>query len=207
LFTALTQAEIADGAALLVGLYGELGRNRGIGPMRLLRPLAVAIAVIPLFLGAIATQGTSLTIELAGVTAGLVGGFAALSLIRVFRDERTGRPASCAGWPYALVWVVVFGARAAFSYGCVNWFPTQLEQWRAMHHLTDDAITNGLVLMASVMVATRTIGIAAAALAASPKRPPTALTPTASAEPPAEAQRNSNCRSSGPDQTGSDGES
>jgi hypothetical protein len=52
------------------------------------------------------------------------------------------------------------GARAAFSYGAVHWFPAQLAQWCTAHQVTGDAITNSLIFMAVAMIATRTLGLA-----------------------------------------------
>jgi len=41
--------------------------------------------------------------------------------------RRTGKPASRAGAPYAILWIVVIGARVAFSYGSAPWFTGPLE--------------------------------------------------------------------------------
>jgi hypothetical protein len=53
----------------------------------------------------------------------------------------------------------VVGARAAFSYGAVNWFPAQPTQWCATHQVTLAAITDGLIFMAITMVLVRTLGL------------------------------------------------
>ena len=60
-----------------------------------------------------------------------------------------------------MLWSLVIGARAAFSYGASNWFPTQLAHWYIAHQVTGDAITDGLIFMAVAMMLTRTIGLAA----------------------------------------------
>jgi hypothetical protein len=57
------------------------------------------------------------------------------------------------------VWIVVVGARAAFSYGATNWFPTQLDQWAFAHQVTGSAITDGLIFMALAMVLVRTASL------------------------------------------------
>jgi hypothetical protein len=161
----LTQAEIINGAVLVVTLHGDLGRHRKIGPVRLLRPIVVAAGIVPLFIGPLVTHGAGLAVELAGTAAGMLGGLAALALTRVYRSPRTGKPVSHATWPYALLWTLVIGARAAFSYGAAHWFPAQLDQWCLAHQVTGDAITDGLIFMAVAMILTRTAGLAVRAAA------------------------------------------
>ncbi|MFJ2112028.1 MULTISPECIES: hypothetical protein [unclassified Streptomyces] len=155
----LTQAMIVNGAVLVAVLVTDLGRARRIGPMRLLRPLVVAGAIVPLFVDRPVTRGTGLVLELAGVLAGVLCGLAALALMRVHRDPGTGSPTSSAGAPYAALWVAVVGARAAFSYGAYHWFPTQLVDWCVTHQVPGEAITDGLIFMAVAMLLTRTTGL------------------------------------------------
>ena len=155
----LTQAMIVNASVLAAVLHSDLGRARKIGPMRILRPLLIAGAIIPLFIDSPVTHGTGLSLELIGVAAGLLGGLAALALMRVHRSPSTGKPVSRAGGPYALLWTLVIGARAAFSYGSYHWFPSQLDHWCAAHQVTGAAITDGLIFMAVAMLLTRTIGM------------------------------------------------
>jgi hypothetical protein len=75
------------------------------------------------------------------------------------RSSRVGS----AALPYAIVWTVIVGARAAFSYGASNWFPAPLAQWCAAHQVTGAAITDGLIFMAITMVLVRTLGLYARA--------------------------------------------
>ena len=82
--------------------------------------------IIPLFVDRPVTDGTGLVVEIAGGIAGLLGGLAAVAVMDVYRSPETGRPVSRAGVPYALLWTVVIGARAAFSYGSVHWFEGSL---------------------------------------------------------------------------------
>ena len=159
----LTQAMIVNAAVLVAVLHSDLGSSRKIGPVRILRPLVISGAVIPLFIERPVTQGTGLAVELAGVAAGLLGGLAAVALMNVYRSPETGRPVSGAGRPYALLWIVVIGARAAFSYGSSHWFPAQLTSWCIAHQVTAAAITDGLIFMALAMLLTRTIGLGARA--------------------------------------------
>ncbi|WP_194895079.1 hypothetical protein [Catenulispora pinisilvae] len=165
MLTQLTQAQLVDGAVLLCTLGGELGPERPITMLRPIPPLVVAVGIVLLYVRSIATQGMGVTVELAGIAAGLVGGLAALGLVHVFHSERTGGPASHAGWPYALVWFAVFGARAWFSYGCVHLFPLQYAQWRATHRVASDTITDALVFMADAMIVTCCLGVVARAAA------------------------------------------
>lgn len=160
MFSELVQAELINGAVLIATLHGDLGTHRTIGPFRLLRPALVAGAIVPLFIDAVVTHGTGLAVELAGLAAGMLGGLAALAAMRVYRSPRTGKPVSRATWPYALLWTLVIGARAAFSYGATRWFPGQLAHWCAAHQVSGAAITDGLIFMAVAMIATRTLGLA-----------------------------------------------
>ena len=97
--------------------------------MRLLRPVIAAAVIVPLFVARPVTHGTGLVVEVAGVLAGLLGGLAATALMGVYRSPETGRPVTRAGWPYAIFWTVVIGARAAFSYGAAHWFTGSLVSW------------------------------------------------------------------------------
>jgi hypothetical protein len=92
--------------------------------------------------------------------------------MRVYRSGKTGRPVSSAKWGYALLWIVVIGARAAFSYGAHHWFSQQLGSWLVTNRIPSAAITDGLIFMAVVMLLTRT-----AVLAARARHLPAALTP------------------------------
>jgi hypothetical protein len=156
----VTQAMIINGTVLIAVLHNDLGSAKKIGKLRILRPMVIAVAIIPLFIDSPVTRGTGLALEIAGVVAGLLGGMAALSLMTVSRSPQTGKPVSKAGAPYALLWTVVIGARAAFSYGSYHWFPTQLTNWMVTHHVPSAAITDGLIFMAIAMLLTRTLGMA-----------------------------------------------
>jgi hypothetical protein len=159
MFSQLAQAEIVNAAVLTATLHSDLGRDRKIGPLRILRPALIAATVIPLFIDPVVTHGNGLSLELAGVAAGVLCGLAALGLMHVYRSPRTGKPASRAGWAYALLWTAVIGARAAFSYGSYHWFPKQLTDWCVSHHVTGAAITDGLIFMAVAILLTRTLGV------------------------------------------------
>lgn len=97
----------------------------------------------------------------------------------VYRSPRTGKPVSRAGTGYTALWALVIGARAAFSYGCVHWFPTQLVHFAIAHQVTEAALTDALVFMAIAMLVTRTLGLAVRA--ANPGAGPGPATRTAAA--------------------------
>ena len=159
----LTQAMIINAAVLFATLEADLGSHRKIGLVRILRVPIVIAVIIPLFLDRPVTHGNGLLVELAGIAAGLLGGLVVTALMRVYRSPMTGKPVSAAGLPYAMVWVLVVAARAAFSIGAIHWFPVQLGQWSAAHQVTAAAITDGLIFMAITMVLVRTAGLAARA--------------------------------------------
>jgi len=155
----LTEALIVDGVVLATVLLSDVGPARKIGPLRLLRPLIAAGVIIPLFVDRPVSHGNGLTVEIAGIVAGILGGLAAAALMGVYRSAKTGRPVSRAGWPYAIFWTVVIAARAAFSYGASHWFEGPLVSWAVANQVTVAAITDGLIFMAVAMVVVRTIGL------------------------------------------------
>jgi hypothetical protein len=155
----LTQAMIVNGAVLAAVLEADLGPARKIGPMRILRPLVICAAVVPLFAARPETHGTGLAIEFAAIVAGVLGGLAATSLTGVYRSPKTDKPVSRAGIRYAALWTAIVGARAAFSYGSVHWFRAEMVSWAIAHQVTSGAITDGLIFMAIAMVLVRTVGL------------------------------------------------
>ena len=159
----LTEALIINGAVLISVLEGDVGPHRKIGKFRILRPLLTIAVVVPLFIDSPVTHGNGLLVELAGLAAGLFCGLIAAALMRVYRSPRTGKAVSAAGFPYAMVWIVVVAARTAFSIGATHWFPAQLDQWCLAHQVTGSAITDGLIFMALTMVLVRTTSLAARA--------------------------------------------
>lgn len=155
----LLDAEIVNIVLLAAVLEADLGSHRKITVFRVLRPLLLAAAIVPLFIDKISTHGGGLAVQLAGIAAGLAGGLAALALVKVYRSEKTDKPVSRAGWGYALLWIVVIGARALFSYGADHWFGNQLGGWLAANSIPAAAITDGLIFMAVAMLLTRTVGL------------------------------------------------
>jgi len=166
----LTEAMIVNGVVLATVLASDLGPARKIGRLRLLRPVIAAAVIVPLFVDQPVTHGTGLVVEIAGILAGLLGGLAATALMRVYRSPDTGKPVTSAGWPYAIFWTVVIGARAAFSWGAAHWFTGSLVSWAITNQVSEAAITDGLIFMALAMVPMRTaeMGFRASRLPAVP---------------------------------------
>lgn len=156
----LTEAMIVNGIVLITVLATDLGPARKIGRMRLLRPLIAAAVIIPLFVSRPVLHGNGLAVEIAGIAAGVLGGIGAAALMRVYRNPATGAAVSRAGWPYAIFWTVIVGARAAFSYGAAHWFTGPIVAWCIAHQVSEAAIADGLIFMAVVMILARTGGLA-----------------------------------------------
>ena len=153
----LTEAMIVNGVVLATVLATDLGPARKITPLRLLRPVIAAAVIIPLFVDRPVTHGNGLVVEIAGIVAGLLGGLAATALMGVYRSPETGKPVSRAGWPYAILWTVVIGARAVFSYGSAHWFEGPVVSWAIANQVSVAAVTDGLIFMAIAMVLVRTV--------------------------------------------------
>lgn len=156
MFSPLTEAMIVNAIVLVTVLATDLGSARKIGAMRLLRPVIAAAVIIPLFVASPATHGTGLLVEIAGAGAGLIGGLAAVALMRVYRSPRTGKPVSSAGWPYAAFWTVIVAARAAFTYGAAHWFSSSIVSWAIANQVSAAAITDGMIFMAIALILIRT---------------------------------------------------
>ena len=153
----LTEAMIVNGVVLATVLATDLGPARKITPLRLLRPVIAAAVINPLFVARPVTHGTGLAVEIAGIVAGLLGGLAAVALMGVYRSPETGKPVSRAGVPYAILWTVVIGARAVFSYGSAHWFEGPVVSWAIANQVSVAAVTDGLIFMAIAMVLVRTL--------------------------------------------------
>jgi hypothetical protein len=156
----LTEAMIVNGVVLTTVLATDVGPARKIGRMRLLRPVIAAAVIIPVFLSDPVRHGTGLALEIAGIAAGLLGGLAAMTLMRVYRSPKTGGPVSGAGWAYAAFWTVIIGARAFFSYGTAHLFTHTVVAWAIAHQVSAAAISDGLIFMAITMIIVRTAGLA-----------------------------------------------
>lgn len=156
----MTSALILDAIVLFAVLEADLGPNRKVGAFRLLRPLVTAAAIVPLFLDPVVTHGHGLSLELALTAAGVALGGLAGWLMPVRWDTATSRVVSAAGWAYALLWIVVIAARAAFSYGSRHWFDHSLATWQIHHAVSTAAITDAIIFQAVAMVVIRTAVLA-----------------------------------------------
>jgi hypothetical protein len=151
------QALFINAAVLAVVLESDLGPHRKVTRFRIARPLITAILIVPFFVKGVATTGTGLKLELILAAAGLLAGAITAALMRVYRRPETGRPVTRAGFPYALAWTAIAGARVAFSYGSAHWFGVSLHHWMHDHQVTSAALTDSLLSMAVAMVLTRVI--------------------------------------------------
>jgi len=162
-----------------VVLEADLGRRKITWP-RLARPVIVAGAIVIYYLKRtpVATHGGGLAFELVLAALGIVLGLAAGLIFRVFRDN--GTRWSQAGVAYALLWIVVIGARIGFAEATSH--SHSLQVWLGTHRITADAITDGLIFMAVGMLLTRTatLRLRGAALSAGTSDAERAMPPAAS---------------------------
>ena len=170
----LTKALIVNALVLFAVLEADLGRARKISRFRLLRPLLLAAAIVPLFLQAIATHGTGLALEIGGGVGGVLLGLTAAGMMSIRRRPETGQLVTRAGAPYAALWIAVIAARSCFSIGATHWFNHSLATWMANHQVSGAAITDTLIIMAVAMTLARTLSLA---LRASQSRRGAAIAP------------------------------
>jgi len=138
-------------------LQADLG-YRKITVRRLLRPVIIAAVVAAFYIRGASGSGNRLWLELAAVGAGILLGLVASALMRVSVNP-DGSAYSRAGVPYAVLWLVVVGARLWFGYGSSHEFSRQLGSWLRTEHVTGDVLIDSLVFVAIAMLLTRTASL------------------------------------------------
>ena len=156
----MNAALVIDGVLLAAVLQADLGPHRKIGRARIIRPLLIAAVIVSVYLKAVATTGNGFSLEVVAASAGIALGLIATCLMGVSRRGDDRQAVSRAGSAYAALWIIVIGARAAFSYGADHWFSHSLGSWMVRNSVTTAAITDALIFMAVAMLLTRTIGLA-----------------------------------------------
>jgi hypothetical protein len=155
-----TDVLIVNLAVLFAVLEADLG-HRKISRFRILRPILLAIGIIPLFIAHPATAGNGEVLEIVLTGLGvLLGIVAAGGLMKVRTDDQTGQPVSTAGFAYGALWSLVIGARLLFTYGANHWYTAQLGHWMHTNGVSVDALTDGLIFMAVAMAVTRSVRLA-----------------------------------------------
>lgn len=150
-----TSAWVINLVVLAAVLLSDIG-HRKISAFRLVRPVIVTGVIIGFYVKSVSTNGNGLAFELGLAAFGVVLGIVAASLFQV-RRESDGFAWSIAGTTYALLWIVVVGARLAFEDEAFT--SHALDRWFATNSLSANAITDGLIFMAITMVLTRTGGL------------------------------------------------
>lgn len=145
---------IVNLVVLTVVLEADLG-HRKIVWFRLLRPVVVAGGIIAYYLAkdGISASGNGLTFVLALSAGGIVLGLIAGALFEV-RQERDGLAWSIAGVAYAVLWLVIIGARLAFVYTSNHTHVVQ--HWLLTNHIAALSVANALIFMAVALLLART---------------------------------------------------
>jgi hypothetical protein len=155
-----TDVLIVNIALLFAVLEADLGRRK-VSTFRIVRPMLIALGIVPLFITHPATSGNGEVLELALTGLGvLLGIAAAFGLVKVSYDTMTQRTMSTSGPAYGAFWTLVIGARLLFTYGANHWYHSQLGHWMVTNAITVDALTDALIFMAIAMAVTRSIRLA-----------------------------------------------
>lgn len=154
----LTTAIIINAGVLLATLEADIGTRR-IGRFRLLRPILVSAAIVPVFVRNVVLSGSAPLIQLSAVVLGIGLGLLVVSRFRVSVNP-AGRPVSRAGWSYALLWTAIMAARTGFSLGLKYSFGASVAKWMVQHGIAladvTPVITDALIFSAIAMMVTRT---------------------------------------------------
>jgi len=148
-------ALIASATILVIILMTDIGRRR-VTKMRMIRSVVAVGIIVVIFVHSFPTQGNDVSLQLAGIGAGVIGGLLAGNLMPVYRHE-SGEIYSRAGIAYAAVWIVLSAGRVVFAYGAENWFTAGLVEFSIENKISGaDTYANAFVFMSLVMVLTRT---------------------------------------------------
>jgi hypothetical protein len=139
-------------------LATQLGTRHPDGK-RLLLPVAITAGIGAKYLKALPAGSAAHLLELAGLAAGLLFGFASVALIKVRRDPGDGHLVTIAGWPYAAVWTLALALRLGFAYGSTHLFTRQIASFSAAHHVPSATYGTAFVIMVLTMIVVRTIGV------------------------------------------------
>ncbi|HXZ99527.1 MAG TPA: hypothetical protein VEK76_04180 [Candidatus Binatia bacterium] len=155
---------------LAVVMEADLGQRK-VTWLRVLRPLAAGLVILPFFVQSPQTSGSGLLFELVATGAGLLLGLvAAFGFMRVGVSAQ-GRLTSRTGIAYAAFWIFVIGARILFSFGAYNWYGAPLGHWMVTNQITVDGLTDGLIFLALAMALSRSARLLPALLRRSGSRP------------------------------------
>jgi hypothetical protein len=146
-------------AVILIGVIASDFGRRAVTRSRLRRPLIIAGVAGGAYLTAFASSGAGLAIEVAGVAAGALLGLFAATFMKVEHDTTNGEVFTRTGLPYVGTWVATVAVRLTFIYGANNWFSGSLDSWMRTNHITGDALTDALILMALAMTVARTLSL------------------------------------------------
>ncbi|WP_037572257.1 hypothetical protein [Phaeacidiphilus oryzae] len=135
-------------------LFVDLGRRR-LTLFRLLRPVLFTALVVPFVMPGFAFGGDGLWLEVAGVVAGVLLGVLAAVTMRVEASgDADGRPVTVAGAPYAVVWLLVAGARLWFTWASSHsvGFQRDLGEFLVTHHIAVNALADAVMFTGFAML-------------------------------------------------------
>jgi len=144
-------------AGLLIFILATNLGTRPVTRRRLSLPIILAAVAGVLLLSNVPTRGNDLALDFIGAGAGVALGILAALLMRVERNHR-GQVVSTAGFPYALLWLLVIGGRVAFAESASRWAAAAIRDFSISNAITGaDAWTAAFIIMALTMVAARVV--------------------------------------------------
>jgi len=144
-------------AGLLIFILATNLGTRPVTRRRLLLPILLAAVAGILLLSNVPTRGNDLALDFIGAGAGVALGILAALLMKVERTSR-GSVVSRAGFPYALLWLLVVGGRVAFAESANGWAAPAVRDFSITNSITgSDAWTAAFIIMALTMVSARVV--------------------------------------------------